>query len=472
MGGWSAWGMILPRPPASRFNARSTAAEILDRVEAGRGHSNALLAAIPPAVDDRERALTTEIVYGVLRRRRVLDALLAGVSSRPLTEIDAPVLTALRVAIYQILFLTRVPRSAAVNEAVSLVRARRGQAPAAFANAVLRAACRAIDEGRVSPPERPGPDPQPGELVAYLESTQSFPRFLVERFLEQFGASECEALLKAFNRPAPIVLRPARRGEGADALAGALAREGITTIASPVLEGALRVVRGSPQHSALFRGGGFYIQDEASQIVARLLLPLSAGENLIDLCAAPGGKVLALAESLPTEAGIVIAADVSLTRLKSLSLNAHRMGVDSILAVAMDVTRPAVRARFHRILLDAPCSGTGIIRRHPEIRWRRSADDIERFARLQDEALLAASELLAPGGRLVYAVCSLEPEEGPDRVAALLRARRQLTVVDARSLLTGTLRRLVDESGYLRTLPHRDDLDGFFAAVIVRSPEP
>jgi 16S rRNA (cytosine967-C5)-methyltransferase len=129
-----------------------------------------------------------------------------------------------------------------------------------------------------------------------------------------------------------------------------------------------------------------------------------------------------------------------------------------------------MRVRFHRVLLDAPCSGTGIIRRHPEIRWRRSAADIERFARLQTEALLAAGDLMAPGGRLVYAVCSLEPEEGPDRVAALLKARGDLALMDARSLLSGTSLRLVDENGFLRTLPHRDDLDGFFAAVIVRRP--
>jgi len=454
---------------ASR-DGRAAAAAILDKVESGRGHTNALLAALPRGMDERDRGLATELVYGALRRRRSLDALIERWSSRPLEAIDPAVLTHLRLAVYQILFLTRVPRAAAVDEAVKSVRARRGPAAGAFTNAVLRATCRALDERPPAALERPDSDHDQPALVAYLERVHSFPPFLVERFLGRYGAAGCEALLTVMNRPAPLTLRSTLRGGGPESVARRLASEGVTTAPSAVCAGSLRVVRGVPQHTKTFREGAFYIQDEASQLVARLLLPLEEGKSVLDLCAAPGGKILAAAEARPSAAGLLVAADRSLARLKALEENARASAVHGILRIAMDATRPALRTRFHRILLDAPCSGTGIIRRHPEIRWRRTPADIERFARLQATALIEASLLLAPGGRLVYAVCSLEPEEGPERVAALMESRRDLRPIDARALLPSVAAGMVDGDGCLRTLPHRDDMDGFFAAVLERAP--
>jgi len=204
--------------------------------------------------------------------------------------------------------------------------------------------------------------------------------------------------------------------------------------------------------------------------VALLLRPLRDGEGLLDLCAAPGGKFLALAAERPAHPGPLVAADLSPDRLQRLRRNAWRLAAGPYHSVVLDATRPALRRRFERILLDAPCSGTGIIRRHPEIRWRRTEEEIARLAERQGKMLNAACDLLAPGGRLVYAVCSLEPEEGPERVAELLASRRDMEPLDAQPLLPPSAGRLVDRSGYLATLPHRDDLDGFFAAVLSRTP--
>jgi len=228
------------------------------------------------------------------------------------------------------------------------------------------------------------------------------------------------------------------------------------------------VVRGAPQRTRLFREGLIYIQDEAAQIVSLLLLPVVAREGLLDLCAAPGGKLLMAAETLPPGARIV-ASDVSAGRLRLLDDNARRLNVTGILKVAADASRPALRSTFGRVLLDAPCTGTGVIRRHPEIRWRRSEDDIPAAARTQAQMLLSAAELVSPGGRLIYSVCSLEPEEGTDRIAALLEARSDLRAADARTILPPALHPLVDDRGFLVTLPQRDDIDGFFAAVLLRS---
>ena len=453
----------LPSSPRED-SGRAAAFAVLEGVEFRGGSSNALLAEIDLS-DERERHLATSLVYGVLRQRRALDRLVEKTSTRPLPEIDPHTLIALRLALFQILFLTRVPRAAAVDESVSLVRARRGRGAAAFANGVLRSACRLLDGGL--DPKALLPDAA-GDPAAWLAETYSFPHPLVERYLRRFGRAECEALLDTFNRPAPIVLRPAGGAGHAGDLARRLHEEGIETAPSPLLPGALRVARGAPQRTRAFRDGFIYIQDEAAQIVSLLLLPIEPESGLLDLCAAPGGKILAAAETCPPGARL-IAADVSLARMRLLEDNARRLRIGGLGRVVTDAARPGLRGVFGRVLLDAPCSGTGVIRRHPEIRWRRGLEDITAAAGVQARALYAAAELVSPSGRLVYSVCSLEPEEGPERIDELLRARPDLGVVDARSLLPAALHGLVDRAGFFATLPQRDDVDGFFAAVLQRT---
>ena len=447
--------------------ARDAALDILERIEAGRGHSNTLLAGLPVDMPARDRALCTELVYGILRRRAVLDESIAAASSRPLESIDRWLLGVLRIAAYQILVLTRVPWPAAVDEAVRMAKTRGGAGAGGFANGVLRTLCRAVERGAI-PTDRPRPDPRTraSEFRDWLVREVSFPRPLIDRYLDRLGWEEGEALLRALNQPASVALRPTRRGGSPEALAHALAAEDVETGPSPVLPGALRVVRGVPQRTKAFGDGEFYIQDEAAQMVALLLEPLNSSHHLIDLCAAPGGKILQAADHLGTDVGMLLAADRSPRRLRRLRENASRMGLSWIRCVAMEAEKPALRGRFDRVLLDAPCSGTGVIRRHPEIRWRRTESDIRRHAAAQDRALRAACGLLAREGRLVYAVCSLEPEEGSERIDALLRERNDLRPIDARHILPVALHRFVNGRGALETLPHRDDVDGFFAAVL------
>ena len=452
-----------PRRPAGR-SGRSAACAILERVEVGGGSSNLLLAEMSGG-EERERNLATTLVYGVLRRRRALDLLIEKASQRPLVDIDPPVLIGARVALFQILFLTRVPRAAAVDEAVSLARAKRGRGAAAFTNAVLRTACRLIDQGLGADSLLPDEAADP---ALHLAEKHSFPPFLARRFLARHGREECEALLEVLNTPAPTVLRVTRRAGAVDAVAARLREEGIETTPSPCLPGALRVAGGAPQRTRVFREGQIYVQDEAAQAVALLMEGVDHPDGLLDLCAAPGGKLLMAAESLPP--GVRgVASDISAARLRLLQDNASRLHAGGILRVVSDATRPAFRSTFGRVLLDAPCTGTGIIRRHPEIRWRRDEADIAAAARAQAQMLLSAADLVSPGGRLVYSVCSLEPEEGPERIAALLEARPDLSVVDARTILPATLHRLIDRNGFLATLPHRDDMDGFFAAALKRT---
>lgn len=445
---------------ASPPSGRRAALDILETIDSGRGHSNTLLAELPLGMAERERALATELVYGVLRRRLALDRSIHECSRRPLTSLTAPLLTALRLTLYQILFLTRIPPAAAVDEGVRMVRERLGQGAAAYANGVLRGLCRRLGQGDMVKEDLPDPARR---AAAHLAAKHSYPRFLVERYLDRLGFAECEALLETMNRPAPVVLRPSSKAGGMEALARRLRAEGVSTAPSPILPGTLRASGGAPQRSEAFREGLFYIQDEASQIVARLLPP-GPGDTL-DLCAAPGGKALQLAEEAAPGTR-VIAADRSRERLSLLMRNTARLGVHNLRAIAMDARMPALRTRVARLLVDAPCSGTGIIRRHPEIRWRRKPADIARFARAQALILRAAADLLAPGGMMVYAVCSLEPEEGIERVRGLLRQHPELKALDARRLLPGGLHHLIDPAGFLVTLPHRHDIDGFFAAVI------
>lgn len=444
-------------------SARAAAHDILRALDSGRGHSNQLLGALPDSMPERDRGLAAELVYGVQRRRSELDRWTERASSRPVAAIDPEVLVVLRVGLYQILRLDRIPRAAAVNEAVRQIRAWRGRAAASFVNAVLRQVCRTLDGSASMAPVLADPATSPAE---HLAEKHSYSVALVRRWLGRLGFTECEALLEAMNRPAPVVLRATRRSGGAAVLAARLEREGVRTAPSPLLPEALRVLEGVPVRSRVFLDGWFYVQDEASQMVALLLGAAGPRWSLLDLCAAPGGKILGaldVAEAVPDPC---VAADASLDRLKLLAQNAQRLRLGGLSIVCMDATRPALRSRFGRVLVDAPCSGTGVIRRHPEIRWRRTATDIATFAEKQAAMLRAASSCLLPGGRLVYAACSLEPEEGPDRIRALLGEHPDLRRVDARRILPPGAAGMIEPDGSLVTLPHRNDVDGFYAAVL------
>jgi len=440
-------------------DARASALEILRRVETGDAYASVLLRT--SGTSGRDMALTTELVYGVLRRRMWLDHLIGSFSSRPLKEIDFALLLILRLAVYQILFLDRVPDHAAVNEAVRSARtvARGGRTGAAFVNGLLRTMIR--KRSRIPAPPDPARAKDP---AAALALSGSHPEWLVRRWVGRFGLEETQRLIAAANAPASQALRANRLRTTSSDLAARLSAEGVRTRPSAVLPDFLIVEEGSPQRTRAFDEGLFYIQDEAAGLVVAMV-GATARMTILDACAAPGGKATALAEMLGAE-GLVVAGDRHPARLRLLTQNAKRLGVRCAIVAADMAAAPPLRpeARFDAVLVDAPCSGTGVIRRHPELRYRLSPEDLPRFTAIQSSLLARGAALVRPGGALVYAVCSLEPEEGSERIQALLASHPEFRPEDPAVGAGNSALCASDPAGpALVTLPHRDAMDGFFA---------
>jgi len=448
-------------PRAEPDGPREEACRILLRVERAGAFAGILLERAVPAVrDPRDAALLHELVMGVLRNRALLDHVVGQVSRRPFETIDPELRVALRIGVYSLLFLDRVPVYAAVDGAVRLVKRGPRRSAAGFANGVLRQVAR---RGRsLLPPDPAGDDPEG------LALHTSHPAWWVRRLLGRCGAEDARALLEADNRPVRPVLRPNLRVTGVDELADELRSGGLDVERCRYAPDALRVSAGSLRRCAALRENRAWVQDEASQLVPALFGERS-GPRMADLCAAPGGKSLQLAERLPA-GGFLAAVDRHRGRLGRMATNLLRLGIKNVGIVQADMTatRPALRGPFDGILVDAPCSGTGTFRRHPEIRWRLRQEDLKLLAARQRRILDRAASLLAPGGRLVYAVCSMEPEEGEQVVHGLLASRPDLAIADARASLPAAARRLVDEAGFLRTSPADGGLDGFFAAALDR----
>jgi 16S rRNA (cytosine967-C5)-methyltransferase len=446
-----------PDTAAAGLSPRAVAIEILLRVEQAGAYASVLLDHREPRFGDgRDAALLHELVLGVLRRRATLDAVVAACASRPPERMDPAVRAALRLGAYELLYLDRVPAFASVNNAVELTKRAGRRAAAGFVNGILRAVASRGRELLPDPPQR-------GDLPG-LALFHSQPEWWVRRQVDRLDWDAAVELLEAHDRPVRTVLCVNRRRTDAAQLVRQLEDEGVSTEPGRYLPEALRVVRGRLRGSRLAARGLFWVQDEASQLVARMFgQPI--GPRVADLCAAPGAKSLQLAE-LVGPGGWVLAADRHLGRLRRLQGNAVRVGADHVLALNADMAREPVlpRGSFEQVLVDAPCSGTGTLRRHPEIRWRLEPSDLKRLARRQRQLLETAAALVVPGGEVVYSVCSLEPEEGEEVVDAFLRSRPEFRLVDPREALPPRARDLVDGRGILRTSPAAGGLDGFFAA--------
>ncbi|HZE89338.1 MAG TPA: 16S rRNA (cytosine(967)-C(5))-methyltransferase RsmB [Verrucomicrobiae bacterium] len=467
----------VPRPGQ---RGRALAFDILRRVERQGAFASILLQNVSRDIPAREVALATELVYGTLRHRLHDEHLLARFAERPVSEIDPEVAILFRIATHQILRLDRIPDRAAVHEAVEATRGLRGgsaatapqrEGAARFLNAVLRRLCR--EKGALPLPPAPDPgaaDSNPDAAARALSIRRSHPEWLVRRYLTRLGPVECDALLAANNRPAAMGVRVDLARTTTREAAFALAAEGVETIPSSWLPSFLRVLQGVPHRTTAFRQGWIYVQDEASGIVPHLVAPI-AGARVLDACSAPGGKALALARMVGG-AGLVVAGDAHPARLHLVAENARRLRISNVTCVAGDFSQsPPVTGPFDAILVDAPCSGTGVFRRDVELRYRLAPDDLPALARRQLALIESLAPLLRPGGRLVYSVCSIEPEEGPEVVEAFLARRpgyRRLDLAAALPAHPG----LFAADGTLRTLPHRDDLDGFFAAGMVKTGKP
>ncbi len=442
-------------PPSK--NPRELALAILDRVDRGQAYADVLLsarldrAALPAA----DGALLTQVVYGTLRWRGRIDWVLGALLRKPLNELDPLVRNLLRLGGYELLFLDRVPAYATVNELVGLTRRRAGPGKARLVNAVLR---------RIADREREAWSPPVSGNAEELAALLSHPPWLADMWREQFGADESRRLMEANNEEAPLVLRANRRRIGRDELVRRLRAAGVE--ARPGTWSPLAVrVRGaaSPAGLAEFREGLCQVQGEASQLVGFLAAP-KPGMRVLDACAAPGGKTTHMAE-LMDDRGEVQACDTSERGLGRLADNARRLGLSCIRARPGDAARdlPGEPESFDRVLVDAPCSGLGTLRAHPEIRWRRTWKDLERLAALQAAILEQAASRVRPGGLLVYATCTLSRIENETLVGAFVERHAEFTLEDPATHLPDAARAMT-AGRYFVALPHRHGTDGFFAA--------
>ncbi len=401
----------------ARSDARTVARRVLERVEKDRAWATPTLDGelARAALDDRDRRLASELVYGVLRHRARIDRAIAAHAS--LDRTPPRVVVALRVAAYQLLFLDRVPAYAAVDDAVGAARAAGGAKLAGFANAVLRKV------GSTREPALPE-DPR-----ARLELEYSLPSWIVDELAAATTPETLAERAAGFAQSAPLVARANRLRTTREALMELLQVAGVTTRAiadAPqafVIDGL-----GDPARSPSFGAGKWTVQDTGAQLVGHLAAP-RPGQRILDACAGVGGKATHLAE-LADDAATIDAADRSQTKLGLCAETAQRLGVTSIRRHVCDLTDPTAPLAndYDLILLDAPCSGLGVLRRHPDAKWRLVPGDVPRLAKVQADLLDAVVPRLAPGGALVYSVCTFTRAEGPDQMRALA-ARTGLRIV-------------------------------------------
>jgi len=412
-----------------------------------------------------DRAFILELVLGTLRWRSRLDGAIRRAAKFPGKKIDARLLHLLRLGAYQILFMDRVPHSAAVNESVRLATAVfKNEKISGFANAVLRSVARNKNQENFPPF---GTQP-----IKYITEVLSHPRWMVEGWVREFGPEITRDLCAANNLRPPFTVRVNTWKTSRKILQERLAAAGIQSLPTSFSPEGL-ILSGSPplHEEPLFQKGLYFVQDEASQVISHLLNP-QPGERVLDACAAPGGKSTHLAQ-LMEDKGEIISLDLYGPKIGLIRENCRRMGISIVKAFRTDASKPLPfpqELTFDRILVDAPCTGLGILHRHPEIKWRRKPQDAQRLQRLQLSLLENVCGCLKRGGVLVYSTCTLTQEENDFVVEAFLSTHKDFHLQDLRLIVSNSFHPLIDKRGFYRTYPaltiSRDDyrLDGFFAA--------
>jgi 16S rRNA (cytosine967-C5)-methyltransferase len=499
--------------------ARLAAYEVLRAVNGGRADLPHALARARSGLDDeRDRALAGEIATGTLRWQGAFDHVIEQFARRPVTRLDPEVLDVLRLTAFQLLHLDRIPASAAVNDAVNLTRRAGKKSAAPLVNAVLRRLSR--ERRHLPSPPRPefhgwhlsgkgasrkiaetvettaekgehdsydaakgaakGASRKTGKgasresgveaAVAYLTVTLSHPKWLVQRWLERYGFEKTEAWAQFDNAPAALTLRVNRLRTTPDDVIAALAEHGVHAEPTRFAPDGLVVRDGNPLLTPLAGEGLFFVQDEASQLIALFADP-QPDERVLDLCASPGGKTTAMAAAM-RDRGVIVAGDVRPRRMELLARAVAASGATSIRLVQADAARALpFQTSFARVLLDAPCSGLGTLRRDPDIRWRRTEADLSPFADAQLQMLeCAAAAVRQEDGRLIYSTCSSEPEENEEVVSRFLERHPEFRPADAPEL-PQAVQRFLTPDGHLRTLPFRDQLEAFFAAMLVKTKD-
>lgn len=439
-------------------SARRLASEILFKVDTQQAYADILIehARKSSSLAPRDQALLTEVVYGTLRWRGTIDATLNRHLRRPLAQTDPFILNLLRATLYQILFLDKIPDYAAVHEAVEIAKGSSAKA-APFVNGVLRNILRS--DGNVAEDKAAKP------IIETLAEELSHPQWLVKRWLSEFGAVEAPALMRANNERAPLVVRVNSLQCSREKLLERFLQDGID--AAPTRWSPQGISLGT-KHSVAelpdVENGLFQIQGESSQLVTYLLGP-QPGERILDACAAPGGKSTHMAEMM-LDRGEVLALDSSVRGIERTEENLARLQLKSVRVLRGDARCPlpgSPGAAFDRILVDAPCSGLGTLRSHPEIKWQRGETDIERLRELQAKILGNLAGYLKSGGVLVYSTCTLTDEENQRQVENFLERHPEFELDDATRYLPESATHMVTGK-YFQALPQRDDTDGFFAA--------
>jgi 16S rRNA (cytosine967-C5)-methyltransferase len=402
-------------------------------------------------LDPRDRRWTRELVFGMLRRRSWIDALLDDRVRGGLAKLDPDLIDLLRIGAYQLLAMGSVPAYAAIGQTVELTKRRHGIGASKLANAVLRRLDRERERLVLATPEDP---------VEALALEHSHPRWLVARWIARWGADETRLLLEANNREAPLVARPYHVVR--EQLEAMLEGAGVTVADAPLVPDSLVLTAGVGAMTELgaFKQGLFHLQDPASTLVTRYAA-VPTGAIVADLCAAPGGKTLELARS----AGTVFAGDASLARLQRVRDNVRRLDAANVAPFVGDARFPAVRG-MDVVLIDVPCTGTGTFRRHPDARWRLRVSDLAVLPAAQRSILRAAADAVRPGGLLVYSTCSLEVEENDAQVESFLSDNPGWRLEPPPE---GAVPASVLDAGRLRVLPQRHGTDGAFAARLRRS---
>jgi 16S rRNA (cytosine967-C5)-methyltransferase len=430
--------------------ARGAAAEVLTDLRGGELLDSSFDRRTS-RLDPRDRRWTRELVFGMLRQRSWLDALLDDRVRGGLAKLDPDLIDLLRLGAYQLLSMGSVPAYAAIGQTVELTKRRHGIGASKLANAVLRRLDRERDRLAVATPEDP---------VEALALQHSHPRWLVARWIARWGADETRLLLEANNREAPLVARPYHVVR--EQLEAMLESAGVTVADAPLVPDSLVLTGGVGAMTELgaFKQGLFHLQDPASTLVTRYAA-FSPGAQVADLCAAPGGKTLELART----AGIVFAGDASFARLARVRDNVRRLDASNVVPFVGDARFPAVRG-MDAVLIDVPCTGTGTFRRHPDARWRLKVSDLAVLPAMQRSILRAAATAVRPGGLLVYSTCSLETEENDAQVESFLSDNPEWRLEPPPE---GAVPAAVLDAGRLRVLPQRHGTDGAFAARLRRS---
>lgn len=432
------------------FGARALAIQVLARVRATDAYLNVVLDSVLDEFrpkDPRDAGLVTELCYGATRRQLTLDFAISSVADRKLDSIEDKVLAALRLGAYQ-LFFTRVPKHAAVGDTVDALKAVGLERATGFVNAILRKL------SALTEPPLPA-----GDELERLAVKESHPSWLVRRWQRQFGDERVRSMLVADNEPPSVVLRTNTSKTTRDALLAELTGAGIEATATSFSPVGIRLGSAGKVEDLLgYDEGLWQVQDEAAQLVG-VYAQVPKGARVLDACAAPGGKACHLAE-----ANEVLAIDVHANKLPKIESEAKRLGLSTLRTRALDATAlPDDLGEFDAVMVDAPCSGLGTLRRHPELRYRRQEGDLASLAGLQRQILESCQRHVAPGGLLVYAVCTTDPTEGADQIERFLRTHPDFTAEPPRAPPIP----LTQAS--LRTVPGPEGFDGFFAARLRRT---